>query len=131
MQRAGSLSVVEAAERIAQLCLHTAIAQTNQSTKGAMLLRRARADGDRRGAPMPEWRGRARAWESHTVMTVAQVAAAIGIPPEKVRRLLRAGVLFGINFGGAIGWRVFRDSLVELGLDNVAAALDLPPEISP
>ena len=130
MARAAVATVGESVMGVARLSIDNMLVQENRSTKGAMLLRRARADGDRRGAPMPEWRRRRPAWESDTLMTVVEAARALGIQPEKMRRLLRAGVVFGINFGGAIGWRVFRASLEELGWDNVAVALGVRPEIS-
>ena len=50
----------------------------------------------------------------YTGMSVAEVAAALGMSEEHVRRLLRRGELVGVNYGGRIGWRLPRDYILEL-----------------
>jgi hypothetical protein len=50
----------------------------------------------------------------HAGMTVPEAAAVLGITEEHVRRLLRRRDLFGVPFGGRIGWRLSHAYVAEV-----------------
>lgn len=51
-----------------------------------------------------------------TGATVRDAAAILGITEGHVRRLLSSKDLFGVPFGGRIGWRIPRDHLHEFAV---------------
>lgn len=50
--------------------------------------------------------------------TVQEAAGLLGVGEERVRRLLRDGVLVGVPYGGRRGWRIPRRHLEEFAAER-------------
>jgi len=60
-------------------------------------------------------------------ISVSEAAASLGIGAEQTRRLLRSGLLGGVQLGGRRGWLVSKASVQRLRLErSLAGAPSLP-----